>query len=433
MTIVKREQSAADATYEPPCLHTTTLCQAPADTAPGRPYHRPSVWPHGSFLIFPSAAAAVVPLADHDFRLQLFRAGAMVSLFFIVSGTGQMLSGFLVVDRSAHARFCLPRWHVFVVAGVIWHGPNSMLLASLFCSRADDALPNPGGLPPSWNKRVAATAHRAAFSMHGLSGNLGWAPAPFSWPVSPPATGSGGASPALRSPACAAVVLAIMLLRDGWMTAILPPVELPKPAAAALPAPPGNTPWPFEAALGVAVLFFFWSTCASVPSRVLPVCPVIHGRFAVSLVTALIVTIIRGWLSPAWSAALVVICAAAGEGDLHLHAGLGPVAVCRRNGLAAGMAAVVVASVAGSRIPACGLARHADQARSAPGASQPRLRQWYSGLIWLLPGGAGLRIHAGPPDDQRSSSTARQLRLYLVVSAVTSATSKKTKSHLAAA
>ena len=148
--------------------------------------------------------------------------------------------------------------------------------------------------------------------------------------------------------------------------------------------------------------FFFWSTCAlsAIQSFASPAMQAMYG-LPLS-VTALIVT---GYML-CGAAGMVVggflVGAAAGEGDIDLHAGLGSAAVCRGHGLVArhggrdrGL------SCRSGHGPGRPLARHADQARRATRRHGPRLRHRLFGPgPGLLPGRSGVRLHAGPPYEQ---------------------------------
>jgi MFS family permease len=122
----------------------------------------------------------------------------MVSLFFIVSGTGQALAGFLV-DRVGARPVLFAALGSFVVAGLVAstaQGYAMLLLASLFAG-----LGNAPFHPVDFtilNKRVSPQRIGHAFSVHGLSGKSAGPPRRCSWPASPPPPDRG------VWPACAA-------------------------------------------------------------------------------------------------------------------------------------------------------------------------------------------------------------------------------------
>jgi len=113
-----------------------------------------------------------------DFGLNFTGMGATMTVFFVVSGLGQALAGFMV-DRFGAAR-------------VLGGGISCFLLASLLLSVAQGyatlmAVAALAGLGNSvfhpadfsvLNRQVSQSRLGHAFSIHGLSGNIGWALAP---------------------------------------------------------------------------------------------------------------------------------------------------------------------------------------------------------------------------------------------------------------
>jgi MFS transporter, FSR family, fosmidomycin resistance protein len=122
--------------------------------------------------------APLFPLFMRDFGLSFSDVGLLMSLFFVISGSGQAVAGF-VVDRVG------ARPVLFVAIGCF-------LLASLVASMATGyaglvlvaVLAGLGNAPfhPAdftiLNQRVSPPRLGHAFSAHGLTGNLGWALAP---------------------------------------------------------------------------------------------------------------------------------------------------------------------------------------------------------------------------------------------------------------
>ncbi|MDZ4100179.1 MAG: MFS transporter [Hydrogenophaga sp.] len=122
--------------------------------------------------------APLFPVFIRDFGLSYSDVGLLMSLFFVISGMGQALSGF-VVDRIG------ARPVLFVAIGCF-------LLAALAASQATGyaglvvvamlaGLGNAPFHPADFtilNQRVSAPRLGHAFSAHGLTGNLGWALAP---------------------------------------------------------------------------------------------------------------------------------------------------------------------------------------------------------------------------------------------------------------
>ncbi len=129
---------------------------------------------HFFHLILPSLLPWLMPA----FGLSFTEAGALMTLFFAVSGVGQALAGF-VVDRLG-ARVAL-------LAGVALMSASAALMGlaqgwtTLAMAAAVAGLGNSVFHPADFsllNHRVTTARLTHAFSVHGLSGYLGWAAAP---------------------------------------------------------------------------------------------------------------------------------------------------------------------------------------------------------------------------------------------------------------
>lgn len=133
---------------------------------------------HGSSHFFHLLLPPLFPWLIADFNTSYSQLGAMVSLFFVVSGVGQMLSGFLV-DKVGAQRVLLAALSSFVVAGLMAAAAQNytMLLAASFFAGLGNAPFHPVDFT-ILNKRVTANNIGHAFSVHGISGNIGWAMAP---------------------------------------------------------------------------------------------------------------------------------------------------------------------------------------------------------------------------------------------------------------
>lgn len=133
---------------------------------------------HGTSHFSHLLLAPLFPVFMRDFGLSYSDVGLLMSIFFIISGSGQAVAGF-VVDRIG------ARPVLFVAVGLF-------LLAALAASQATGysglvwvaVLAGLGNAPfhPAdftiLNQRVSPARLGHAFSAHGLTGNLGWALAP---------------------------------------------------------------------------------------------------------------------------------------------------------------------------------------------------------------------------------------------------------------
>ena len=129
---------------------------------------------HFSHLLLP----LMFPAFMQDFGLGYAQLGLLMSVFFVVSGIGQALSGFFVDHFGARpvlyvslAMLALACASVTQVQGY----------GGLMCSAILFGLGNCTFHPVDFtilNNRVSEQRLGHAFSTHGLTGNLGWAAAP---------------------------------------------------------------------------------------------------------------------------------------------------------------------------------------------------------------------------------------------------------------
>ena len=171
---------------------------------------------HGSSHFFHLLLPPLFPWLIAEFDYSYAQLGVMVSLFYVVSGVGQMLSGFLV-DKVGAQRVLFAALTSFVVAGLIASVAQNyamLLAASLFAG-----LGNAPFHPVDFtilNKRVTAKHIGHAYSVHGISGNLGWAAAPVFMMGITTATGSWRMA-CFCGAVFAAVVLTVMLINRRWL------------------------------------------------------------------------------------------------------------------------------------------------------------------------------------------------------------------------
>lgn len=133
---------------------------------------------HGISHFFHLILAPLFPWLKDEFGLSYAELGFLMTVFFIVSGVGQALAGF-VVDRVGARRVlffgiaCLS-----ASAFVLSLAPNyAVLLAGSMLAGLGNSVFHPSDFT-LLNKRVSMARLGHAFSVHGISGNLGWAAAP---------------------------------------------------------------------------------------------------------------------------------------------------------------------------------------------------------------------------------------------------------------
>ena len=130
---------------------------------------------HFFHLVIPSLFPWLMP----EFGMSFTRAGTLTAAFFVVSGIGQALAGF-VVDRYGAQRTLAAGLSLFAVAAVILgtsHGYPALMTAALFAG-AGNSVFHPADYTVL-NHRVSPERLGHAFSTHGLAGNVGWAASPI--------------------------------------------------------------------------------------------------------------------------------------------------------------------------------------------------------------------------------------------------------------
>jgi MFS family permease len=170
---------------------------------------------HGVSHFFQLCLPPLFPLIKAEFGVGYAQLGLLMSAYYLTSGVGQALAGF-VVDRVGSVRVLLGGF-VFIVGGTaiaaiapsyLWLAPAAMLMGlgnSVFHPADFAAL----------NHRVSATRLGHAFSTHALTGSLGYSVAPVLMVAL--AVGHGWR----RALAIAAVLGAMMALTIWWQRGVL--------------------------------------------------------------------------------------------------------------------------------------------------------------------------------------------------------------------
>ena len=118
------------------------------------------------------------PVFQQEFALSFSELGLLVTTFFVVSGIGQALAGFLV-DRVGARPVLFSAIGVFFLAALV--AASATGYGWLVLAAALAGLGNSPFHPCDFtimNQRVSPPRLGHAFSAHGLTGNLGWALAP---------------------------------------------------------------------------------------------------------------------------------------------------------------------------------------------------------------------------------------------------------------
>jgi len=240
---------------------------------------------HGTSHFFHMLLPPLFPWLMQAFSLSFAQLGLVVSLFFVVSGVGQALAGFLV-DRVGARPVLFGALSCFVgaaLAAASAQGYAGLLLASGLAG-----LGNAPFHPVDFtilNRRVSASRLGHAYSVHGISGNLGWALAPVF--LAGIAAASGSWRMACVGAALYAVgVLALLLwhrdaIDDRGAAPLLPQVVAPAGSGATQAAISTEHPLAFLRlpSVWLCFSFFFWTTVAlsAIQSFASPALQLLYG------------------------------------------------------------------------------------------------------------------------------------------------------------
>ncbi|RYF22095.1 MAG: MFS transporter, partial [Comamonadaceae bacterium] len=219
---------------------------------------------HGSSHFFHMLLPPLFPFLIAEFGFSYSELGLLVSVFFVISGVGQALSGF-VVDRVGARPVLFFALGCFVAAGIAASTASGYM--GLMLAAALAGLGNAPFHPADFtilNKRVSAQRLGHGFSVHGISGNLGWATAPVFMAGITTATGSWRTA-CLCGGLLALLILAVMVWnrdalddRQGAAAA----GAAGKGAGAAAAAPEHPMAFLKLPSVWLCFSFFFWTTCS---------------------------------------------------------------------------------------------------------------------------------------------------------------------------
>ncbi|RJG06307.1 MFS transporter [Noviherbaspirillum cavernae] len=134
---------------------------------------------HGVSHFFHLILAPLFPWLKEAFSLSYAELGLLMTMFFVVSGIGQALAGF-VVDRVGARIVLFSGLGLLGTSALVLSQAQNypMLLAGSMLAGLGNSVFHPADFT-LLNKRVSAPRLGHAFSVHGVSGNLGWALAPI--------------------------------------------------------------------------------------------------------------------------------------------------------------------------------------------------------------------------------------------------------------
>ena len=216
---------------------------------------------HATSHFFHLLLPPLFPVFMREFGLTYSELGLLVSVFFVISGVGQAMSGFLV-DRVGARPVLLAALGFFVAAALAAasaQGYGGLVLAAVLAG-VGNAPFHPADFT-ILNKRVSPARLGHAFSAHGISGNLGWAVAPVLLIGVAELSGQWRAAYLAAALWALAVLVLLAVRRDDIDDRLATAGHAPRPGAAAAAA---EHPMAFLRLPSVWLCFgfFFWSTAA---------------------------------------------------------------------------------------------------------------------------------------------------------------------------
>jgi MFS transporter, FSR family, fosmidomycin resistance protein len=223
---------------------------------------------HGTSHFFHMLLPPLFPVFIRDFGLSWSQLGLLVTTFFVISGIGQATAGF-VVDRIGARPVLLSALGFFVAAALV--AASAQGYAGLMLAAVLAGIGNSPFHPADFtilNKRVSAPRLGHAFSVHGITGNLGWAVAPVLLIGVSELTGQWRAAYLVAALWALAVLVLLVVKREAiddrrgqWAHE---KAAAGKTGASAAPAPANEHPMAFLKlpSVWLCFSFFFWSTAA---------------------------------------------------------------------------------------------------------------------------------------------------------------------------
>jgi len=134
---------------------------------------------HGTSHFYHLILAALFPWLKPAFGLSYAELGLLLTAFFVVSGVGQALAGF-VVDKVGARRVLFFGMAMLGVSALVLSvaGSYAALMAGALLAGVGNSIFHPADYT-LLNQRVSRVRLAHGFSVHGISGNIGWAAAPL--------------------------------------------------------------------------------------------------------------------------------------------------------------------------------------------------------------------------------------------------------------
>jgi MFS family permease len=134
---------------------------------------------HGTSHFYHLILAALFPWLKPAFNLSYAELGLLLTAFFVVSGIGQAMAGF-VVDRVGAHRVLFFGMTMLGVSALVLSAAGSYpaLMTGALLAGVGNSVFHPADYT-LLNQRVSRARLAHGFSVHGISGNIGWAASPI--------------------------------------------------------------------------------------------------------------------------------------------------------------------------------------------------------------------------------------------------------------
>jgi len=134
---------------------------------------------HGVSHFYHLILAALFVWLKPAFNLSYAELGLLMTVFFVISGVGQALAGFVVDRFGARAVLCSGIFLLGLSALALAHAQSytALMLGAMLAGTGNSVF-HPADYT-ILNQRVSPARVAYGFSMHGISGNIGWALAPL--------------------------------------------------------------------------------------------------------------------------------------------------------------------------------------------------------------------------------------------------------------
>jgi len=212
---------------------------------------------HGTSHFFHLMLPPLFPWFMTEFGLGYAQVGLLMTMFFVISSIGQAIAGIWVDRFGAHRVLCVGVGLLTISGLLVSVAPNFIgLLAAAAVAGMGNSVFHPADFALI-NRRVSAQRLGHAFSMHGLSGNIGWAASTIVMLAL--ATAFGWRAAGLGAALFGAAALSLLI----WKRDLLQyELNAAAKSSAATAATPKQGTWYFmrTSLVWFAFAFFFFST-----------------------------------------------------------------------------------------------------------------------------------------------------------------------------